>query len=107
MNTILFMQCKPEIKVNSVVEAKKKKKVFQNILNNSEQREKIKANQSTLFFVLFNWFLKTLVTIVTPVGLLITKFVKRINYSELLGGKNGSRKPTTASIANKAWQTSH
>lgn len=30
-----------------------KKIIFQNILNTTEQREKIKANQSTLFFFLF------------------------------------------------------
>lgn len=99
-----------------------KKIISQNILNTTEQREKIKANQSTVFFfVLFNWFLKAPVTIVTPVGLLITKFVKHINYSELLGGKTVAQilcdflllficvvlKNTPATIANEAWRTSH
>lgn len=44
---------------NSAVEGGRKKMIFQNILNANEQREKIKANQSTsFFFVLLNWFLK-------------------------------------------------
>lgn len=53
--------------------------IFQNILHANEQREKIKANQSTPFFFCFIELIsKGPVTIVTPGGLLITKFVKTL-----------------------------
>lgn len=62
---------------NSAVEGEKNM-IFQNILNASEQREKIKANQSTPFFCFIELISKGPVTIVTPGGLLITKFVKTL-----------------------------
>lgn len=52
--------------------------IFQNLLNANEQREKIKANQSTPFFCFIELISKGPVTIVTPGGLLITKFVKML-----------------------------